>query len=213
MMTLTEMKKVLFSLMLSLFILDGMAQRYVFYLHGRILEVQGRNAVETDNGFGPYKYDDILDSLRKYNFEVISEVRQKNTDVNAYAELVSKQIGTLLKKGVPAGDITVIGASKGALIAMLVSGLQKNRDLNFIFLAACSEENLKAHPINFWGNILSVYEKSDYYHSCADFKKQSTGIHHYKEIEINTGLKHGFLYRPLPEWLHPAIQWASGKYN
>jgi hypothetical protein len=28
-------------------------------------------------------------------------------------------------------------------------------------------------------------------------------------VEVNTGLKHGFIYRPLKEWTEPTIAWAK----
>jgi hypothetical protein len=30
-----------------------------------------------------------------------------------------------------------------------------------------------------------------------------------REIVLATGLGHGFLYRPLPEWVDPVVEWAS----
>jgi hypothetical protein len=146
----------------------------------------------------------------------MSEIRKPNTDIEAYAHQVADEISGLLKKGVEAKNITVVGASKGALIAMHVSTFMKNRDLNFVFLAACNDGNFGSFPdIHFYGNILSIYEKSDDIgESCIRFKeKAGTTINHYKEIEINTGLQHGFLFRPLPEWMKPAINWANGKYD
>jgi acetyl esterase/lipase len=40
------------------------------------------------------------------------------------------QINTLLKAGVPPQNITVVGASKGAGMTILVSDLMKNKDIN-----------------------------------------------------------------------------------
>jgi hypothetical protein len=192
------------------------SQRYLFYLHGRIVEDQGPNAVDTIRGFGAYEYENILNSFRKEKLIVISEVRKKNTDVEEYARKVSGQIDTLLKKGTVAGYITVVGASKGAAIAMVVSTLLKNQDVNFVFIAGCNDDNFKRlPPIKFCGNILSVYERSDdIAGSCTPIKNRSSKlIPHYKEIELNTGLKHGFLYQPLTEWVQPVIQWANGNYK
>ncbi len=191
-------------------------QRYLFYLHGRIIEDQGSNAVDTIRGFGAYLYEDIVDSFRKKKFVVISEVRQKNTDVEEYALKVKKQVDSLLQKGIAAVNITVIGASKGAVIAMLTSSLLKNKDVNFVFIAGCNEDNFsRLPPIEFCGNILSVYEKTDGIgKSCTPVKNRSLQkIPHYKEIRLNTGLKHGFLYKSLPVWMAPVIQWANGDYK
>src|SRR3982750_2641969 len=95
------------------------AQGYLFYLHGKIIEDQGANAVDTVNGFGAYQYEDILNTFKKAGFTVMSEVRQKDTDPVAYAHKVVSQIDSLIKAGVNANDITVVGASKGAIISML----------------------------------------------------------------------------------------------
>ena len=32
-----------------------------------------------------------------------------------------------------------------------------------------------------------------------------------RDLEIDTALGHGFLYRPLPEWLEPTLAWANGR--
>ena len=207
----------LFSTIVFFFIMmqtQASPQKYVFYLHGMIVEIQGADAVSPY--YGAYRYNDILDTFRKAGFVVMSEVRKPDTDIRQYAKVIAGQISDLLKKGVPAHNITVIGASKGAVIAMHVSALLKNESLNFVFLAACNDGNFNAYPeIRFYGNILSVYELSDDIgESCSRFRERSAGsIQHYKELEINTGLQHGFLFRPIPEWTRPAIQWANGLYE
>ena len=194
----------------------ALGQLYLFYLHGRIVEDQGPEAVDTIHGFGVYRYEDILSAFRKENFIVISEVRQKNTDVEQYAKKLIGQIDSLLQKGIPAINITVVGASKGAAIAMLTSSMLKNKDVNFVFMAGCNDDNFKRLPqIDFCGNILSIYERTDDIgKSCTPTKNLSQQeIPHYKEIELNTGLKHGFLFKPLPEWVEPVVRWAKGNYQ
>ncbi len=29
-----------------------------------------------------------------------------------------------------------------------------------------------------------------------------------REVAVDTGLAHGFLYQPLPEWVNPVLEWA-----
>ena len=206
-----------FIIALFIILLGGSAsgqQRYVFYLHGMIVEQQGAKAVSPD--FGPYQYDEILEAFRKEHFTVISEVRAKNTDTHAYAEKVGRQIDSLIKTGVKPGNITVVGASKGSMIAMYTSTLVQNKDVNFVIMAGCFSGILSSNiDVRLCGNILSIYEKSDDLgHSCTELKNRSPfAVPHYKEIQINTGLKHGFLYKPLPEWVSPAIKWAGGNYQ
>jgi hypothetical protein len=210
------MKAVILFIIILLLNFAANGQRYLFYLHGRIIEDQGPNAVDTIRGFGAYEYKNILNTLRSEKFIVISEVRKKNTDVPEYANRVVRQVDSLIQRGITAKSITVVGASKGAAIAMLVSSLLKNQNVNFVFMAGCNDDNFKRlPPIEFCGNILSVYEKTDdLAGSCTPVKNLSSQlIPHYKEIELNTGLKHGFLYKPLAEWMEPVIQWANGNYR
>jgi len=191
-------------------------QQYFFYLHGKIIEDQGANAVDSVNGYGAYEYGNILNAFRKAGFIVLSEVRQKNTNAVDYADKIVNEIDSLIKKGVKPNDITVAGASKGAVITMLISSYLKNKDVNFVFIAGCNNDILQGLPqIQFCGNILSIYEKSDDIgHSCVEFKnKTGSTISHYKEIELNTGLKHGFLYKPMTEWVEPSIKWANKNYE
>ena len=199
------------------FILFGQiaaAQRYVFYLHGKIVEDQGPNA--RNDAFGSYEYENILAAFRNEHFIVISECRKPNTDVKDYAHKVAGQMDSLLKLGVKPGDITVIGASKGALIAMFVSTYVKNPHVNYVFMSSCNDYVFSSFAdIEFCGNILSIYEKSDPGNgSCDLLKKRShLTVPYYKDLEINTGLKHGYLYKPIPEWVKPSVKWANGDYN
>ncbi|MBC7485344.1 MAG: hypothetical protein H7282_01130 [Cytophagaceae bacterium] len=72
--------------------------KYLFYLHGRIIEEEGIRAVSKK--CGAYEYYAILDTLKNYGFTVISEARPKNTNINLYAKKTAAQIDTLLKAGV-----------------------------------------------------------------------------------------------------------------
>jgi hypothetical protein len=206
-------KTLLLTVLLCVF--QTRAQYYVFYLHGRIVETKGPNAVDSINGFGKYHYYPILDSLRNHGkFTVISEVRGKNTDVKMYAKKVCRQIDSLIFLKVDPSKITVIGASKGSRIAMYVSTYLSNKSVNYVFMAACDEGLPDSDPeLSVTGNVLSIYEKSDFAGSCRKLKDRSPKLVHYKEIEINTGLRHGFLYRPLSEWVQPARKWATGDYR
>jgi len=99
-------------------------KKHVFYLHGGIVQAQGENAVS--DLFGPYKYKDILQELCDQGYNVISEVRPKDTREIEYAQLVSKQIDSLQSIRVPMSHIVVVGASLGAYIAMELA-IQRKR--------------------------------------------------------------------------------------
>jgi hypothetical protein len=180
--------------------------RYLFYLHGYIVEAG--NTRPTSLKFGVYEYQQILETFKQNGFIVISEARKKDPEIEPYARKVAEQVRQLLKAGVPPKQITVVGASQGSWIAMLASTYSENRNLNFVLIAACSADEGFLKMVNLHGNVLSIYEKSDLAQSCQNYRTDATGINEWKEVEVNTGSKHGFLYRPMKEWVEPTIAWA-----
>ena len=179
---------------------------YLFYLHGRIVE-EGRRP--TSPQFGVYEYDQILEALRARGFVVISEQRPKGTVIEKYAEKVATQVRDLIKAGVPPRQITVVGASQGSWIAMLASTSLKNRELKFVFIAGCSAEPEFLKMVDWHGNVLSIYERSDRAGTCEQFRADATGLGKYEETQLNTGQRHGFIYRPMLEWVEPTVAWAK----
>jgi hypothetical protein len=188
------------------------AKQYLFYLHGKIIEDQGIPAISPD--YGEYEYGAILEKLNGYGFVVISEQRPKNTDSVKYAKKIAGQVTALLKAGVPAKNITVAGASKGAGIAIFVSHFLENEDMNFVIMAICHPdevEYLKQNQIYLHGNILSIYDSVDEFAgTCQEFfsLSEGRGISRYDEVILNVGTGQGILYKPLDEWITPLIQWA-----
>jgi hypothetical protein len=80
-------------------------------------------------------------------------------------------------------------------IAQFVSTFAKNSDLNFVFIGSFQDSDIEEFAsINFCGNILTIYEKTDIYGVTAIERKKTSKlkIKKFKEIELNTGLKHGF---------------------
>lgn len=189
------------------------AQRYLFFLHNAFLEIQGEAGVHPE--YGKAEYSAITDKFKKAGFIVISELRKRGTDANDYAEKVSRQVDSLIKKGVPAGNITVVGTSKGSYIAMVVSGRLRNPLLNYVFIGCCDDDLPDNPRVYFCGNILSIYEESDIIgRSCDAFNaKAGDDVKMYKEIQLHTSLKHGFLYKPLDAWIEPSIKWAMQDYK
>jgi hypothetical protein len=121
----------------------------------------------------------------------------------------------LLKAGVPAKNITVVGASKGAGIAIFVSHLLENEEINYVIMAICDPstvEELKQNEISLYGNVLSIYDSTDELAgSCQELFSfsEGKGISKYNEIVLNVGTGHGILFKPLDEWIIPVIQWAG----
>ena len=189
-------------------------ERYVFFLHNRFLETHALH--EAHPQFGRAQFTEIIAAFEKAGLTVISEQRTGNVNAQEYAGLVVQQIDSLLQLGVAPGNITVVGTSKGGYIAQYVSTLASNPALNFVFVASFQESDMERIPeINYCGNILTIHEASDPYGVSAIKRKESStcAIAHFEEIELHTGLGHGFLFQPLREWIEPSIQWAQGHYE
>ena len=191
------------------------SKQYLFYLHGKIIEDQGIPAISPD--YGEYEYMAILEKFAGYGFVVISEQRPKNADGVKYAERVVEQVAKLLKADVPAKNITIVGASKGAAIAISVSHLLENEEINFVILGVCHPDNVEdfmQNGIFLYGNVLSIYDSVDKYAgSCQGIfaLSEGRGLARHNEIVLHIGTGHGTLYQPLDEWLVPTVDWARGK--
>ena len=175
---------------------------YLIYLHGRILELQGRQATSPD--FGRYEYDAILGALAEKGLVVISELRGPETNMS-YAKKVAAQVRKLEAAGVPAMHITVAGFSKGGLLARATAAGLADPALNVVLMAACSPRMEPGREGTLKGRILSLYDESDEMAGpCASlFAGTDT-----KEVKLATGLRHGLFFRPRPEWIDPVAAWA-----
>lgn len=188
--------------------------RYIFFLHNRFLE---EHSLEDKHpAYGRTEYLEIIREFKANGFKVISEQRNGNVNAREYAIAIVDQIENLIKNGTDPQKITVVGTSKGGYIAQYVSTLANNPNLNFVFIASFRNSDIQDIPeINYCGNILTIYEKSDPFGVSAvgRFKNSTCNIKHFQEVELNTNLGHGFLFKPLKEWIEPTRKWASGNYE
>lgn len=183
-------------------------ERYLYYLHGKIVEDLGPSGVSPR--FGRYDYPGILAAFRGAGLTVISEQRGKDTDPAAYADKLAADIRMRIKAGTPAHAITVVGASKGSVIAMLLSDRLRVPGLRYVFLANCNVWIERTHRPRFSGEVLSIYESSDELaQSCRPMARRSEALRRFKGVRLDTGLGHGIVYRPLPAWIDPAVRWAK----
>jgi hypothetical protein len=181
--------------------------RYVVYLHGAIVEGTDPRPVSPE--FGPYEYEAILRAFEQRGFVVVAHQRPAGAAPGAWAERTAAEVRTLLGAGVPASRITVIGASKGGAIALLAADRLARRDLRFVVLGACSPA-LDGLGIGPSGRILSIREASDTIGgTCEPLLSLSPGVSAHREIVLDTGLRHGFLFTPRADWLDPAVAWAE----
>jgi len=192
-------------------------KRYMFYLHGKIVEDQGIPAVSPE--FGEYRYEEILKTLQSYGFEIISEQRPKNANGWEYAQRTARQVSELLTAGVPPSSITVVGASKGAAIAAVASDLVGNPEVNYVLLGTCHPtlvDEWKQGGLILSGNVLSIYdfEDDEYSGSCEELFNlaEGKGLSRHIELVLQVGTGHGILYEPLSEWVLPTVKWANQEW-
>jgi hypothetical protein len=193
----------------------GTEKDYIFFLHNKFLE-ENPDGTFSDKYNVTVDYKGIVNSFKNDDFVVFSEKRTLKTNEQEYAKKVVHQIDSLISKGVQPNHITVIGTSKGGYIAQFVSTFAKNFNLNFVFIGCFQDTDIEEIPeINFCGNILTIYEKSDIFGVTAIKRKETSKlkVNRFKEIELNTGLKHGFLYIASDNWLKPCKMWAKRNYE
>jgi len=196
---------------------ESVHPRHLIYLHGRIVqESQSLRPQHPEYGF--YEVEAILDTLRAQGFVVTGELRPKAATVSDAADHVVEQIQRLLESGVPPDHIVVVGGSMGGGIALLASARLQNPEMRFCTLGTCLSRNVR-HLVAEEGKapsglVLAIRETSDALtQDCPPWaQERGTDIHLIaQEVVVETGLGHGFLYRPLPEWIEPLLEWVRGE--
>jgi hypothetical protein len=178
---------------------------HVIYVHGKAVEDGGRRPT---TGYGVYEYDAILDALQREGFAVSSEQRPSNADPAVFAARVRNEVRKLIDEGADPSDITVIGASKGAVITMLASTLLQEPQVRYVILGNCNDSILERHQPRLSGRVLSIYEATDTFgQSCHRFFERAGNLTEHDEIKLTLGIGHSFLYTPNPAWLKPAAEW------
>lgn len=185
-------------------------KHYLFYLHGLIVEEAGIRPKSEEHGY--YEYQLILEELAKEGFIVISEAREKGTQIMSYAENIASQIKKLQANNVSPGNITIVGASKGGIISAYVSTVLREKGINYVFLAGLFEKCLKDENLKLYGNVLSIHDRSDKLSiTPALYFQRSEGLGQFKEIVLALDIGHGLIYRPYREWIDPILEWLKIK--
>jgi hypothetical protein len=182
---------------------------HLIYLHGAIIEDQGPRP--THPRFGIYEYQQILDAFAAAGFEVSSDLRPAQTQPREYAARTAAQVRALIDDGVPPTDITVVGFSKGGVIAVLTALELDNPEINYVFIACCVpflEGAVASSGGQIQGRMLSIRELSDNLGSCNTVFELASPASETEEIELQLGGGHGAFYRPHPEWIDPIVRWA-----
>lgn len=191
---------------------------YFFYLHGAILETEGKNG--SSKQYGPYLYDRIIEHFEDRGLVVIEEVRGP-VNPTAYASKIVLQVRRLMAAGVPAGNICVAGFSKGGFITLLIASSLNNPGVAYVVMAGCGKRKhgrpfeqflKKKRGARLMGRMLSIYATSDLEAgSCRDaFAQAPSNGFAFKEKHIKSDKGHGIFYQPRPEWVNPVAIWAKG---
>lgn len=186
------------------------SEKYLFYLHGGVVTVLGNNAInQSVPEWGPYEYLNILDSLKKQGFNIISENRKPDVDDSIYVKKLATQVNTLLQAGVSAKKIIVVGASAGWDIALRAASKLKNKKLHYVIMGGCWPDTYKDFTnMELKGHFLSIIEATDPHGPCIRiFEKRK--VSSFKEVNLNTGLSHRFIYKGHREWIDPIVKWFS----
>ena len=182
--------------------------RYLFYLHGRIIEVQGPDAVSAD--FGRYEYRRILETFADRGFVVVAEVREDGAG-REFAVATARQVRRLLDAGVPTQNITVVGFSKGGYLALGVSAIVASEEVGYAILAGCGSDPgwiARLGP-RIRGRFLSLLDRSDRLSpSCEPLFAGAELVSDKNEHVFDTGLDHGLFYQPREDWVDRVAGWA-----
>ena len=185
------------------------SSQYLFYLHAGVVTLLGNNAInQSVPEWGPYEYLNILDSLRKRGFNIISENRKDGVDDSVYVNKIAGQIDSLFNAGVRPQNIVIVGASSGYDIAMHLSAAMKNDQLKYVIMGGCWPDTHKYYTgIEIYGHFLSIIESSDPHGTCSKIFEERKRVSSFSEIKLNMGLSHGFIYKGHKEWIDPIVKW------
>jgi len=190
--------------------IPDLSSRYLFYLHGLIVEEAGIRPRSEEHGY--YEYHKILEELAGRGFVVISEARPQGTQIKPYAEKIAAQVNALLAHGVAPGNITVAGASKGGIITAYISNLLRNKEIHYIFLAGLFEKCLQDPELKLYGHVLSIHDRAEKQSMTPSlYFQRSQGLGEFKEIVVSLDLGHGLIYQPYREWVEPLAEWTGVK--
>ena len=185
------------------------SEKYLFYLHGGVVTVLGNNAInQSMPEWGPYEYLNILDSLRKRGFNILSENRKEGIEDSIYVDKISKQIDTLFNAGIKPENVLIVGASAGSAITINLSAKLKNNEMKYVVMGGCWPDTYKDYQnIELYGHFLSIIESSDPHGTCSKIFEGRKQIKSYKELILTMGLSHGFIYKGYKEWIDPIMKW------
>jgi hypothetical protein len=197
------------------------AGKYLFYMHGAWIETKGLMSAHPKHG--AYEYEKIVQTFARKGFVVISEARFGEVRHREYANKIASQVQVLLEKGVPPGNITVIGHSKGGNMALITASILNEAKVNFVVMAGCGEKGtmfrrsfekfLRRSAPRMSGRILSLYDAAD--RSAGTCREAFDRADHVesREVVFKTGRGHGLFYSPQSVWVEEVVQWSNPDFS
>lgn len=186
------------------------SKRYLFYMHGNIVEKIGPHK--------QYQYYQILDRLERGGVVVVGEARGE-TRMSDYAATVADQVRRLVAAGVPPGNITVAGHSKGGLMSLMVASMIGEPEVRYGALAACGlpgDKFFKPYRMfidgmaaTMKGVFLVMWEESDTDAGACDDAMAVAGAA-FRNTVLTVGEGHQLFYRPAESWITPLLDFANG---
>ncbi|HPF47837.1 MAG: alpha/beta hydrolase [Alphaproteobacteria bacterium] len=180
---------------------------YIIYSHGLIVEGTDERPVHPD--YGVYEFPAIKDALSEPDFTVIAVHRPAGIAAEEHSKVLVKMVRDLIVKGVKPAQITLVGFSQGGYITGMASAQLSDTPIDTVIMAACWSWTEKQPDVKLNGNFLSIYERSDAVGSCKRLADRSDHLKSFKEVEINTGKKHGAFFQPRDAWLNPIKEWIG----
>lgn len=204
------------------------ASKYLFYLHGVSVELQGPDSYSRQFR-KTYETTAIARALAERGFVVIAESRPRGAKVPEYAGKLATQIRQLLAAGVPGRNIVVVGHSKGGFIAMAAASRTASPEVSFVILAGCPlttthdiagndyranyEAFIGATKARIKSRMFSLYDVTDgWMGSCREVFAENPESRT-NEIVLQSGLQpgmgHSLFYAPDKIWIDPVIDWIT----
>ena len=200
------MTRLLILFVISVFpIKSVLANDLVIYLHNAWYEKHKDG--QPHPKFGVYELSAIHSELGR-DGDFIAPSREANANPEKEARLLVETIRKEIASGRRASEIKVIGASKGAFIAMLASQELRDPEIRWVLIGGCNPKRLIAKPVKLTGRVLSIYESSDTVAgSCPKGTDLTSHTRSFDEVRTDIGNSHGFLFSPDPAWVQPAKAW------
>ncbi|MDI9239417.1 hypothetical protein QLQ15_10930 [Lysobacter sp. LF1] len=155
-------------------------------------------------------HDAIVQALDKQGFEVTTLANAGENRL-AYAKRIAKEVRALMAQGVPADDISVVGAGTSSAVAALTSARVGDRHVNYVLLGQCDPILKAEYNFRMSGRVLGIHDDGDSASlSCRSLWIGSPKVSDRQEIVLDTGFGATLFHEPRAQWVQPLVEWSNG---